>query len=76
MAFLRRQTKKILLLLADEFKTNLSENPKVKDSGGSKGGAMERSLPPWADEDFLTDIYNVVITYFTDSRFSYKFIDT
>ena len=32
--------------------------------------------PPWADENFLTDPYNAVIIYFTDSRFSYQFIDT
>ena len=35
-----------------------------------------RPPPLWADEDFLTDTYNAVIVYFTDSGFSYQFIDT
>ena len=40
----------------------------------SKGGTIGQLLPPWADESFLTNIYNAILIYFTDLVFSYQFI--
>ena len=41
MAFLRKQTKKILLLLDEGFERNLSGNPKVQDIIDQIKGALD-----------------------------------